>query len=504
MSDTTIELLSPRIDGNRVIFEWSVAPPTDLYHSTSFTLSFPESVDPALVPERVWWTVFMLCLHSHWVLLRPCTVRIPFAMPDNEVEVWSRLLDSYVATAERQRNGEDFTRTIHIETAGEPLGEVTPLAAGGRVAAAFSGGKDSLVQAALLMELGQDPVLVATTSAIPGLVDHGTSHRRRAFDEIQRRRGVTLVEVTSDYRSSWDNGAASRRGYPFGVNEISDTLLYTAVLVAVGYAFGATRLFLASENEVSQNQVWSGRFLQHSHFMYSATTLAAVSAVLAPLGMSCGSLTSALHSSQVQELLTTRYQGLRDLQFSCWRTTEERRACSECSECKRLAWIAMSLGRSPADMGVDVLHLLENYDDPARASRQHTYHPNAVVSARMRGQTATALVRISGKRVLWNIARSHPAALFGSRAWRAVATFKEIRQRAAAQDLPPGSLGYRAGYLENIAPDLRVGLTTIFDAHFDREPEDGYASQLDQQRAAIAHITAPMSGEEPGWNRPGK
>jgi len=489
--DTTIELHTPTVDGRDVDFHWTVDPPSDIYRSNSFRLRFPESIDISAIPERLWWTVFLLCVHSHWTVMRPCTVRLPVELPVEEIDFWQRLLETYVATAEAQRGGDRYERDIDIVSSGRRMEPIAPPPERGIFAAAFSGGKDSLVQAEILYELGHDPILVATTSLLPGLVDHSTRHRRRTFDEIQKRRGARLVEVESDLRSAWDNGGASRQGYPFGINEIGDTFLYTAVLVAVGYAMGATHLYLASENEVSENHIESGRFMQHPHFMYSATTQGAIRALLEPTGMYFGSLISSLHSSQVQELLTTRYRDVRDLQFSCWRTTEERRACSECSECKRLGWIAMSLGESPSDLGIDLVHMLTNYDDPERASKVHTYPPSAAVSARMRAQMTRAIAGVSFGRVFWHVIREHPKALLQRRGWRAMGRFNRLRKEARERGHAEAP-GYRAGFLETLDPAIRAEVGAIFDEHFGREPEASYIEQLDRQRKVIEHITAPL------------
>ena len=490
MADTMIELHAPAIEGQHVVFSWTEAPPTGIYDSTSFRLTFPTSIDPGALPERLWWTVFLLCVHSHWAVMRPCSVRIPVTLPSEEIEVWSRLIETHVATAEAQRDSHDYGG-LEISCHGPVLDPLPQLDERGIVAASFSGGKDSMVQAAMLFELGRSPLLVATTSPMPGLIDHGTSHRRRAFDEVVSRRGARLVEVESDLRSAWDNAGASRRGFPFGVNEISDTFLYTAALLAVGYAFGATHLFLASENEVSQNHVENGRFLQHPHFMYSATTQAAIRALLAPAGIYYGSLISALHSSQVQQLLTTRYTDLRDLQFSCWRTTEERRACSKCSECKRLGWLALSLGEAPSELGIDLLYMLLNYDDPEVASRVHTYPPSAETSARMKAQTADAVSKVPMRRVVAQLVRERPSALVGPAGWRALARFRRLRREVLSGD-HVGPSGYRAGYLETVDPELRDGVAGIFDAHFPREAGETYMAQLERQREAIRYITEPL------------
>jgi len=309
---------------------------------------------------------------------------------------------------------------------------------------------------------------------------------------------MTLVEVQSDYRTAWDNSASSRWGYNFAVNEISDTFLYTAVLLVAGYALGATHLFLASENEVSQNDVQGGRFLQHRHFAYSALTQAVISAMLAPAGLRYGSLVSPLHSNQVQELLTVRYRDLRDLQFSCWRTTEDRRACSECSECKRLAWVVMSLGGSPSDLGIDLVHMLNSHDVwKSRTLRERPHPPNLAATKRFHDQVTRAVLATSFNHVLMHIAQHQPRTLLRAEGWNALLKFHAIREserrRAATLGPPPG---YRAGFLTLVDPLLRDGVTSIFERHFAPEEESQYADQVERLTAAIDWVTAPLRGED--------
>src|SRR5262249_49084903 len=160
------------------------------------------------------------------------------------------------------------------------------LISGSGFGTSFSSGKDSLLQAALLCELTERPLLVTTTSPLPPLADHETERRRTVLAAIQERRNVQLVEVHSDFRSIWDNGFAGHLGYSISgeqklaVNELTDTFLYMSSLLAAGTALGKTRLFLASEAEVQANAVRDGRIVQHQHFMYSAATQRALGQLL--------------------------------------------------------------------------------------------------------------------------------------------------------------------------------------------------------------------------------
>ena len=491
---TRIELYPPEINGQDVLFRWDVSPPADLYNANSFTLSFPDEVDPGRIPDRLWWTVFLLCVHSHWTLLRPCTVHLPVKLAPGESDGWERLLDSYVATLQALRGSDDFDRRIEIIEGGTILEPVVPLEDMGVYASAFSGGKDSLVQAAMLCELTERPILVTTTSPMPPLLDHIAPQRRELFDALRERRDVTFVEVHSDCRTACDNGAVWRT-HKVGVNEISDTFLYTAVLLVVGYALGATHLFLASESEVSENDSVAGRFVQHKHFMYSALTQAGIRAMLAHAGLYYGSLTSALHSSQVQELLTTRYPDLSDLQFTCWQISEGQRACSGCGECKRLAWVILSLGGSPAHMGVDLVHLLNNHgvlEEPSREKRPHP--PNYTAGERQHRQLLRAILATPYVRVLMHVIIHQPATLLKRKGWRALRAFRAIRRSVARDALASrAAAGYRAGFLEMLDPSLRAAVTSMFEQHFESEDEREYADQLERLTTAIDWVTEPFA-----------
>ena len=134
-----------------------------------------------------------------------------------------------------------------------------------------------------------------------------------------------LVEVVSDFRAATDNGFAGRMGYPVAVSELTDTHLYLASLVTSASALGATHLFLASENEVQENVEFDGRVVQHTHFMYAATTLRRLSALCSvPPGLCSPRSRRLFTASRSCELLWKRYPDLADLQYSCWRVGPER------------------------------------------------------------------------------------------------------------------------------------------------------------------------------------
>lgn len=349
-------------------FEWSVEPTTALYHRTTFTLDYSGALDPRTLPERMWWTAGLLCLHSHWNLLRPCRVILPITLPAGEIEFWQRLLDGERVTLEKSRGTGDFERSIEIECRGpEPAARELPPAVG-RYPAAFSGGKDSLLQAGLLCELTGPPLLVMTRSEMPPTKDQVSVWRRRVLDEMSRRKGCKWVELNSDLRSGWWNDFSRELGYGQTVNEITDTFLYTANLLVVAAARGIKNICLASEYDLSETTRYHGRVAQYPEFMYSTITMNSLNALFSQWGISFSSVIGALTGYRNLELLRRRYPEIADLEISCWAVQDEnQRACSCCGKCLRIAIVLLALDEDPATIGIDVAQVFESQAawDPA-------------------------------------------------------------------------------------------------------------------------------------------
>src|SRR5258708_9176185 len=142
----------PEITAHSATFRWSVEPASRLYRASRFTLRFPEELEISRVPESLWWTIALICLHSQWSFLRPCKVSLPVRLGPGEVEFWSRVLDAEAATLEAHRGNHRFTRAIEIVEGATLLDPLQPVEDAGRCATAFSGGKDSLLQAGILCE----------------------------------------------------------------------------------------------------------------------------------------------------------------------------------------------------------------------------------------------------------------------------------------------------------------------------------------------------------------
>src|SRR5581483_1739504 len=462
---------------------------------SQFSLRFPDGVDPARVPEGIWWAIAMLCLHAHWPLLRPCRVKLPFRLRPGEAETWLRLMDSYVWTLEAYRGTTRLEREVVIEDDGPPISYST-LPEAKRCATAFSGGKDSLLQAGLLAELSANPLLVTTTSPMPPLEDHITARRRYILGEITRRRDVTLVEVESDFRANWNNDFARVIGYQISINEVTDTFLYFSSMLAAGVALGVPHLFLASEVQVNENVELDGRIIQHPHFMYSVVTLSTVEALLRPWGVSFCSLTSPLHSFQVQELLWTRYADLRDLQYSCWKVTEGESVCNACSQCLRIALSALALGDDPALMGADLVKLLNATGEwtPPKPNGDAPLLPNQISGRQLHGHVQRVVAAIPESSVAEYLARVSPDQLLAPAGQSALAAYRELHRRALEYDADPAP-GYRARFDSFIDPLLAAGVNQIYAEHFTPADEASYAGALGRSRALVNWITEPLDAE---------
>ena len=486
-----ITLHPPEVKADTVTFRFDVDPPSPLYHNTRFSLAFPPWIGVATLPDRVWWTVFLLCLHAQWPFLAPCEVRLPVRLGPGELEFWRRLVASYLDTLEAYRTGETPGRRIELVDGGPLLAPFTPMAEAARCATSFSGGKDSLLQVGLLTELTERPLVVTTTSPRFDLHDHTTPRRRHVLSQIGRRRRVTLVEVTSDLRATWENHYPPQIGYPVSVNETNDTFLYFSALLVASMALGATHLFLASETEVQENATRDGRFIQHTHFMYSAATQRALTALLAPAGVSYGSLTWPLHSGQVLELLWTRYPDLADLQYSCWKVAPDQAACSRCSQCFRIALGILAAGGRPERVGIDLPTVLRaNAGWESRWPSAPDALPKERVGADLRADVIRASRAISPARILANVALGGPGRLVEPRTWAALAGYRRFRRRLADVAVPPSR--YRAGFLPLVDGLIRDRLASIYEAHFVAAAEASHADQVARSEAMTRWIVEPL------------
>jgi hypothetical protein len=496
----TITLFPPEITQREATFRWRVEPETTLYRQSQFTLRFPESaeLDLARVPESLWWTIMLICLHSQWPLLRPCRVRLPIKLRPGEAECWSRLMDSYVMTWEAYRGTGDLARTVEIIDDGPLLPPPPPVKDTGRCATAFSSGKDSLAHVGLLSELTDRPVLVATTSDMPQLEDHRTPRRRRVFEDVQRRRDVVFIEVETDYRTNFDHGFAMSLGYPISVNELTDTFVYTGALLAVGAALGVTHFFLAAEAAMSENVEVDGRIIQMVLCMFSDVTIGALQSLLRPFGFSYGSLILPLHRYHIQTMVWTRYADLSDLQYSCWLVKGNEFACNRCVKCLVLAIRAFALGGQTSRIGVDWVIMLNefiNWKPQPRGSLNRPELPKDILYSELDAQVARDLISSPFRKMALTIFRDAPLSYLTYRGWRALWAYRKMRRQAIA--LNPGPQpGYRPDFLKWVDPLLRDKIEAIFAAQFVPAKKTEYEGILARSERLLNWIIEPL-GEDP-------
>jgi hypothetical protein len=490
-----VELSAPVISGQDVIFDWRVEPKTALYRESRFKITFPQSIDLSRVPERLWWDILLICLHPHWLLLRPCQVRLPIKVPAREQQFWLQLLQNGADTLQAYGREAPPAEPLDIEfVAGDLEVPRVPIAGTG-CGTAFSSGKDSLLQAALLAELTDKPLLVTTTSQLPPFADHQTARRRDVLAAIATRRNVRLVEVVSDFRAICDNGFAGRLGYRVAVSELTDTFIYMAGLLAVGAACGVSRLFMASETEVQDNAVVNGKIVQHSHFMYSAATQRALARLLAPYGIQFGSLTWPLHTMQVQQLLWARYPDLCDLQYSCWSMAPGEATCSRCEQCLRVAVTALASGDDPERMGIDLRKVLAFASSWKTAAERRNAAPAELPQDRAAQELELRVLdtirRIDASHLIALLRRGNRLRLMAPDTLLALAQFYRLRRRVQSAP-PPSSQGVREAFFDWLDPELRASLVAIYTRYFPCEPRARHLDIFERSRDLTMRATSSL------------
>ncbi len=482
-----VQLHEPLVDGHEVVFSWEVTPPTELYRRTNFRLSFPPEVDVAAVPRALWWRILLLCLHAHFALLRPCVVELPISLGEPEREFWRRLIGSVVTHIEAYGDARRPGFIVEIRDSG-PSAQPVPLPnAADRAVLAFSAGKDSLVLAGLAAELIERPLLVTITSPVPWARDHVGEARGRALAGIADRLPVELLEVHSDFRTSWELGFTSRTGCALGVHELSDIPLYYGALAAVAAASGIGRILMASEAEAQYNSTIDGHTVVQPDPMSAAFMHRAVGALLHMFGQQMGSLTYPLHAAQVQALLLRRYRSLADLQFSCWQAPEGQRACSTCSKCFGIALVTLAEGVSPRAIGMDPVKALLAYTD----WQLDATPPGAGAFA-----SASKLWLFRVVRALQSRSTDEVAAILSGdrdpRLGEALAVYARLRDEALAQSVPPLA-GYVVHFLDLVPADLREPLERILAQDFEPLADPELAAMAKRAKALGDSIAAPLA-----------
>jgi hypothetical protein len=489
----TIQLHEPRVDGHEVTFSWRVRPQTELYRRTSFRITFPQELDLSAVPDPLWWRVMFICLHSHWSLLRPCTVELPVRLPPGEREFWQRLVDHVTAQLETYGSPSRPGRAVQIADSGRPLAADPLKTDPSRSVVAFSGGKDSLVLSGLASELTPRPLLVMITSPVPWANDHIGDARRRALSEISRRLPVLGLEVSSDFRTSWELGFSTQDGCQLGVHEVSDLPLYQGVVWAVAAATGSGRCLMASEADLQYNAEGEDHVILHREFPSCAATQSALDEVVRQLGLRQGSLTYPLHMPQIQGMLVRRYRKLAELQFSCWQAPPDRQACSACSKCLQIALIMLAEGLSPRAVGIDPVRVLCAFPDFDLEKKPADWVP----TLHERRISLDHVVR-----ALQSVSAAHAAALIADGAGQssdgsvgqAHAIYARLRADALRQTMAPEP-GYITDFLDLVHSDLRRPLESILARHFAPTSEPEFKAMSKRAQALSAWISQPIRAQ---------
>ncbi|MGH2959450.1 MAG: hypothetical protein ACRDKE_07575 [Solirubrobacterales bacterium] len=499
MTMTEIRLHEPIVRGNAVDFAWTISPDNGFYLDPRFTLEFPESVRVSDVPEGAWLRVMLICLYSHWSVLRPCRVVLPRRLPEGEREFWLRMVDAGVWTLENDQDApggpsyaERTARVVELIETGPPVGPLGPVPDNGSVVASFSGGRDSLTQAAMLHELGVEPLLVTTTSKREGSLEFETARFRKVLAETQARTGLEHVEVRSDIRTSFSNNHPLVARYGMAASELTDTLLYFAVAWATGCARGATAVFLACEAEAQESIRRDGMVVQIEHFGFTAAVQRALSALVEPSGVEYTGLTASLEHFQIQRILDLRYPDLRDLQYTCYSQKPGEDVCSNCFSCLKAALHKMSDGTAPSEIAIDLNRVLDARSDwsPVDDGEKRRGSVGQRYGDRMNGHLVRVLRELDEDRV-------SEFAPGGELTAPAQAGLQKLRAAAFAAPDPSAEPGYRAGFLELTSEPLRSDLETIISEHFSAETPAHYADLLDNTRLLSDWIAAPLrSGQD--------
>ncbi|MGK2876955.1 MAG: hypothetical protein ACSLFF_00020 [Solirubrobacterales bacterium] len=489
-----IRLREPVVRGSEVDFAWSVEPDNGFYRDPQFTLSFPKSLDISKVPEGVWLRVMFICLHEHWAIQPPCRVVLPRRLPTGEREFWLRMIDAARWTLENDLDKPDgptfaerTVRAVELVETGPPAGELSPAEPQGVVAASFSGGRDSLVQMAMLREIGVTPVLVTTKSSREGSIEFETARFREVLQEAQLRTGFEHVEVSSNMRTCFVNNHPAAARYWLAVSELTDTLLYFSVCWVVGWLRGASGVFLASEAETQESVRRDGMVIQSEHFVTSGATQRALSALTAPSGIYYAGLTASLQQFQIQRLLDQRYADLSDLQYSCFMQEPGEDVCSDCFNCLKTSLHKMSDGSSPAEISIDINRVLDTRSDwSPEDDGEHRTSVGKLFGERLNNHLTRVVRELDPERV----AQFAPGGKLDP---KALAGLERLRATAFDAPDPPGEPGYRAGYLDLLDEPMRSGLARIFDEHFEIEPTEQYAHLLENTRLLSDWIGAPLA-----------
>jgi hypothetical protein len=481
---TEIRFAPLALTSTTVRVEWSVVPETEIYARTHFTLDFGDALDPRTMPLKLWWTVAILCIHSHWNLLRPCRVILPVTLDPGEIEFWLRLLDQERLMLEMTRNGTDFNRTVEIACEGPLLADGPLPETGNRYGATYSGGKDSLLQASMLCEFTERPLLVNTCSPMPPMIDHDRPQRDRAINEFKKRRDVEMVVVNTDLRSIWSHYEVPKQlGYGTSMPMITDPFLYAATTFAVAASRGVSSISLACEMENAYVIRYHGRLSsQPGAFANSLLVVSALDRLFSRWGIKYNSLITPFNNFQVMQLIRRRYADLADLQISCfWIENELQRYCSRCHKCFRIAVMMMALGEDPGALGLDLEKMFGDYI---------YYDPELTIGDGGSTTYAASVIDMTAARKLFP-----PRGILDMltlRERRSFRIFTSIIKRLS-QHTHPEIVMTHSAYFRFTPPDLRDRLRDLSLEYWPETDPDDRSDEMAQFDSTLNCLVEPLS-----------
>ena len=355
---TVLTIHRPVVSDHAVHFSWTTTPRSSLHRRESFSLRFPTGVDLRSVPSAFWDRASLLLLHTHAALLDPCTIEVPWSITEREATALGQQVRAVKDTCDYYAGNEpnDATFRIYPSVAASEAGGTHRLSLRHDSAvAAFSGGRDGIVQAAMLRAAGVPLTLATVTSAMPPSGDHANRWRRRSLATAPTRLDASFVEVRSDARSCsrvlWalENGRAA-----VGVHEVTDQILYAVTCAAVALAQGVGEVFLAGETETHFSTVVGGRVIQFQQLSSAVPTLATLQVLLDAFGLSLRCATAPFRSWQVSTFLALQAPECIDLVATCWRADAESRSCNACSMCLSRTLFLLAEGIDERPIGVDL------------------------------------------------------------------------------------------------------------------------------------------------------
>lgn len=485
----SLRIFEPETIGNRVLFRWECTPPHPLFLRDRCTVEYPFSIEDNGFPHSMWWSVLLGCMYPAWNFLEDYTVVCEGTVSRAEREVWSRLADFERWMFKRVPGGDPVKRPFTVEaheSTARPRA-VHRMARG--AACCFSGGKDSLVQAGLLREMGVPTSLVNTVSARPGTHDHDSQRRSRTISYFEASAWGDMIRVWSDIRSCFDNDYPHHRATGIKFNEVADCPIYASLALPVAWYHNREYVLLASEWEISKIDRTSRSLVPHKYAMYSIPTFAGVDAVWRTLfGIGYSSLLFPLPIFCVQALLCRRYEDLLPLQDSCWRTDGVQDYCNECTKCLLTAVVLMAYRIPPDELGIDVTRLF----DP-RGSLMQSGYPREEYFAQMRlFDTPRHAASLIDPQWAARLFRKRGTSGYGlMQRWRAWRSFLAWRERTADPNAAHIALP-KPDYFRYVPDAYKGAVREIVGQVFPDADARDFSDQLERIDEAIQYVRAPM------------